>query len=369
MVSHLAPHTYHTCQVVSIKQANPRGSPRSTAVEPSEHDRLPGKSELVEIDMESALRPRDIQARIRAGEPVEDVAQAAGVPVERLAAFAAPVLAERGHVAGLAQTHPVRRRGEAISHRNLRNAVVDHLARTGVDTSLLVWDSWKVEDRKWRVVVRFQDQDDEPAEASFTYDQASRFSIAADELGRDLIDDQIPPVMEVGIASSQASQDDVDQDAWGSSPEVEEPAGEPLVSAEDYTEDSDDAYPGGELAEVDGVYDIVPPTSNLDVLYDMLSSFDEDSVKIYSGLVDPKQVPSQAEALQAAMSSEPEPTTQLHPPEPPQTQSSDQTTQPSLLGDGADEPTQPVRKQGRRKRASVPSWDEIMFGAPKKNDR
>ena len=38
--------------------------------------------------MESALRPRDIQARIRAGASPDEVAEAAGVPVERIAAFA-----------------------------------------------------------------------------------------------------------------------------------------------------------------------------------------------------------------------------------------------------------------------------------------
>ena len=65
----------------------------------------------LEIDMESALRPRDIQARIRAGESLEAVAQAAGVPIAKIEPFAAPVIAERDHIAGLAQTNPVRRAG------------------------------------------------------------------------------------------------------------------------------------------------------------------------------------------------------------------------------------------------------------------
>ena len=49
----------------------------------------------LEIRMDSALRPRDIQARIRAGETPEAVAQAAQTTVDRIMAFAAPVLAER----------------------------------------------------------------------------------------------------------------------------------------------------------------------------------------------------------------------------------------------------------------------------------
>jgi len=34
--------------------------------------------------------------------------------------------------------------------------------------------------------------------------------------------------------------------------------------------------------------------------------------------------------------------------------------QPSLVDEAANEPSRPIK----RKRASVPSWDEIMFGAP-----
>ena len=63
----------------------------------------------LEIQMESALRPRDIQARIRAGETPEAVAQAAQTTVEKIMPFAGPVLAEREHVAERAQRSSVRR--------------------------------------------------------------------------------------------------------------------------------------------------------------------------------------------------------------------------------------------------------------------
>jgi len=36
-----------------------------------------------EIEVESPLRPKEIQARIRAGETVEEIADAAGIAVER----------------------------------------------------------------------------------------------------------------------------------------------------------------------------------------------------------------------------------------------------------------------------------------------
>lgn len=71
-----------------------------------------------------------------------------------------------------------------------------------------------------------------------------------------------------------------------------DPVEEPLFVDDDHDEDdleAEDAFHEGDLEEVDGVHDIVaPPRGDLDVLYDMLSSFDEDSVKIYAGLVHPK---------------------------------------------------------------------------------
>ena len=66
-----------------------------------------------EIEVESPLRPKEIQARIRAGETVEEIADAAGIAVERVRWFEGPVLAERANIADQAQTASVRRHGDA----------------------------------------------------------------------------------------------------------------------------------------------------------------------------------------------------------------------------------------------------------------
>src|SRR3712207_3118540 len=63
----------------------------------------------LQIEMEGRLRPRDIQARIRAGETAEQVAAAAGVPVEHVRRYEGPVLAEREFVARQAREVRVRR--------------------------------------------------------------------------------------------------------------------------------------------------------------------------------------------------------------------------------------------------------------------
>ena len=87
----------------------------------------------LEIQMESALRPRDIQMRIRAGESPEAVAHAAGTSVEKIMAFAAPVMAERAHVADRAQLASVRRRASESGARTLGEAVAAQLRAHNVD--------------------------------------------------------------------------------------------------------------------------------------------------------------------------------------------------------------------------------------------
>src|SRR5689334_16935676 len=85
----------------------------------------------LETQMQSTLRPRDIQARIRAGETPESVAQVAGTSVDKVMPYAAPVLAERAHVAQRAQRASIRRRpvegGVTSTARTLGDAVDSHL--------------------------------------------------------------------------------------------------------------------------------------------------------------------------------------------------------------------------------------------------
>ncbi len=240
--------------------------------------------------MDSALRPRDIQARIRAGESVDDVARAAGVPAQNIDAFAAPVIAEREHIAGLALSHPVRRRGETTSNRALRQAVHETLTARGIDDDDVAWDAWKIEGRRWQVRGLLATGSTERT-ALFVYDLNGRFSVAANEDGRWMMGDEPPsiiaadpPAGDDDLAIVRAIQSVPSVDDRAEEDEIESPRPAPPYAASGT--DIDDAFAEGELAEVDGVYDIVPSSrADLDVLYDMLSSFDEDSVRIYSGLV------------------------------------------------------------------------------------
>ena len=112
---------------------------------------VPQSSGKVESQMDSMLRPRDIQARIRAGETPESVAAAAKTTVEKVMPYAAPVLAEREHVAERAQRSSIRRpAGEAPGGaRTLGDAITGHLHARNVDPEIVTWDAWRREDGRW----------------------------------------------------------------------------------------------------------------------------------------------------------------------------------------------------------------------------
>jgi len=104
----------------------------------------------IAIELESQMRPREIQSRIRAGESVEQVASAAGIPASKVERFAYPVLLERSRTAELAQrAHPVREDGPDV--RTLSEVVAHGFGLRGQDYSMATWDSWRGEDGKWVV--------------------------------------------------------------------------------------------------------------------------------------------------------------------------------------------------------------------------
>ncbi|MEU0884973.1 septation protein SepH [Lentzea sp. NPDC005914] len=104
---------------------------------------------------EALMRPREIQARIRAGESIEQVAAAAGMPTHRIERFAYPVLLERSRTADLAQrAHPVREDGPDV--QTLGEVVAHSFGLRGHDLSDTSWDAWRGDDGRWIVQLHWK---------------------------------------------------------------------------------------------------------------------------------------------------------------------------------------------------------------------
>ncbi len=139
----------------------------------------------IEIEVENHLRPRDIQARIRAGATAEEVAQFAGIPVDRVRRFEGPVLAERAFMAERARKTALRRPGETAGPQ-LGEAVAERLMLRGADKDAVRWDSWRRDDGTWEVLLVYRVAG-ETHSASWMYDPPRRLVQAVDDEARSLL--------------------------------------------------------------------------------------------------------------------------------------------------------------------------------------
>jgi hypothetical protein len=142
----------------------------------------------ISIELESQLRPREIQARIRAGASVEQVAAAAGVPLGKIERFAYPVLLERSRTAEVAQrAHPMRADGPDT--RTLGDVVAHTFGLRGQEYADAEWDSWKGEDGKWIVALSWQaGRSDNRAHWTFQPGAHGGTVTAVDEHASDLVE-------------------------------------------------------------------------------------------------------------------------------------------------------------------------------------
>lgn len=272
----------------------------------------------LEMKMESALRPRDIQARIRGGESAEDVAAAAQTTVDAIMGFAAPVLAERAHVAESAQKSSIRRRSTETSTAagTLDQASRTHLSNVGVRADDVEWDAWRREDGRWTLVAQYAVAG-APRRAEFTYDQPGRYVVADNQEAR-LLTGEASPAPEAGAPGRRLSAVPSDRPVA----DDELPLGDDAIElvrdrALDPTADHGDADWIAQSPEA-GPDDELAPAAE-----------DEESAAGSAAEVEPVEDTEDTGPIEPAAA--------------------------------AAAPEKPHRKG----RSSVPSWDEIMFGGGK----
>jgi hypothetical protein len=115
---------------------------------------LPEQPHL-DFQVTNMLSPKEIQAKIRAGASVEQLAAASGSEISRIRRFAHPVLLERSRAAELASAaHPVLADGPSVL--TLLETVTTALVARGLDPDRLGWDAWRNEDSRWTVQLAWQ---------------------------------------------------------------------------------------------------------------------------------------------------------------------------------------------------------------------
>ncbi|WP_235946162.1 septation protein SepH [Metallococcus carri] len=108
-----------------------------------------------QAELPEQVRPRDVQALLRAGSTAEEVAERTGWRVDKVERFEFPIRAERDHVARTAQALPLQSRtGGRDTTTTVGERVTDRLTHRGVIAEEVSWDAWRT-DAGWTVLCRF----------------------------------------------------------------------------------------------------------------------------------------------------------------------------------------------------------------------
>ncbi|MGO4593579.1 septation protein SepH [Leifsonia sp. 2TAF2] len=116
------------------------------------------------------LSPREVQAHIRSGMSAEDVAAVTGAPLEYVQRFEGPIIAEREHIVASALSVPVHT-SDAVDPlgdpETFGTVIRERLASLGVAGER--WASWKDSETGWIVKLEFT-ADTIDHDARWTYD-------------------------------------------------------------------------------------------------------------------------------------------------------------------------------------------------------
>jgi hypothetical protein len=316
----------------------------------------------LEIQMESQLRPRDIQARVRSGESVESVAAAAAVPLDRVMRYAGPVLAEREHVAGRARQATVRRTGGDGQAPALEDAVARWVSQSSVDPDAVEWDAWRRDDGRWQVSATWQNGAGATS-ARFAFDPAGRSVAPDDDEARAIAGERPPePAAPAGparlsvVAGVEADADEPVDDASAT-------VGPPAIT----------------VVEDENAVDVTDPADDQPTAPVPVSARrNRRDTGVRNGRGERRQNGSRAgggrpDPWPSPIPADDEPTSD-------RLRLSDIASKVEIEGgepadrspeaDDAVEPGPARRASGsaRSRRPSVPSWDEIMFGRRRKPD-
>ncbi|WP_306356816.1 MULTISPECIES: septation protein SepH [unclassified Nocardia] len=284
----------------------------------------------IEIETEATMRPRDIQARIRAGASVEQVTEESGMPASRVERFAYPVLLERQRAAELAQkAHPVRNDGPSVE--TLIEIVSAAFAERGHNVEVAEWDAWKDEKGYWVAQLQWQaGRSVIAAHWRYQPDAHGGSVVPLDDPASDLIDPDFGRALR-GLATILPDQNEP----------VAEPAPAPAPAARERVEFEAPAAPR------------VSDQQSLDGFYEQRPAVGDGTVPAAAPAAPVAPTPAPAAPAAPTAPKEPAapapsaPAAEAKPAEP-------ATAQPA--------PKQKPNRAKRGGKAPMPSWEDVLLG-------
>lgn len=347
------------------------------------------RMESIRAQEASTLRPREIQARLRAGESCEQLAEASGLPIDHVRRFEYAVISEREHSIARVRAKAVLTDDDGAT--TLGEVADERLRSRGVRPDDARWTATREGSHPWIVQVEFEAAE-RPRLARWSLEPRGGFVTALDDEARWLglpEDDGGPALAGVSALPPHRSNqhpsrpappepDDTDllldnlserrgqRPARRSAPDAElpdlmelddldgpdapdaghEPAAEPSAAVVDIG-----ARRGGSRPRMPAV---TVPDSPADLEWEGPSQWEisaPSASATTSGPATETEAPSHPGPTAEAPASD-DPAPQAEPEKAPERPPAEPAP-----------PKRPAAKRGRKSRAQVPSWDEIVFGS------
>lgn len=137
----------------------------------------------VSNDDEPTLSVKEIQAKLRAGALIEDLAREANWPQEKIERFAGPILQERAYVLSVANNVVIRNQGSR-EQQTFIEVVQRRLSSNGVSAESLDWNTHRRDDGQWVIRLSYPTVNNfggGHGDAVWFFDMAKRTIVAEDE--------------------------------------------------------------------------------------------------------------------------------------------------------------------------------------------
>ena len=125
---------------------------------------------------EPTMSIKELQARLRAGASIEDLAREAGWSYDKVERFAGPILQERAYVLSLAYAVVIKSTGSLT----FIEVVTNRLAANGVSADSLNWNTHRRDDGQWVIRLSYPNRDGH-GDAVWFFDMAKRVIVSEDD--------------------------------------------------------------------------------------------------------------------------------------------------------------------------------------------
>lgn len=144
----------------------------------------------VPTENQPTISIKDLQARLRAGAAIDDLAREIGWSYEKVERFAGPILQERSYILNVANAVVIKNAGSRDAQTFLE-VVTARLFANGVSADSLEWNTHRRDDGQWVIRLSYPNRDGQ-GEAVWFFDMNKRLILSEDEGASWIMGESVP---------------------------------------------------------------------------------------------------------------------------------------------------------------------------------